>query len=69
MTLAPLEGRGGSARRRRPSRMAQQLADAFAPCSEWSEVRVIREGTARRAEVIELNKKDGPAPYNWAEAA
>ena len=69
MALAPLEESGAFGRRRRPSRLAQQLADAFAPCSEWSEVRVIREGSARRAEVIELNKENGPAPYNWAEAA
>jgi hypothetical protein len=70
MALAPLEESGAFARRRRPSRLAQQLADAFAPCSEWSEVRVIREGSARRAEVIELKKNDGgPGPYDWAEAA
>jgi hypothetical protein len=56
---------------RRPSPLAQQLADAFAPCGEWSEVRVIREGSDRRAEVIQLNRQegDGPAPYDWAEAA
>jgi hypothetical protein len=66
--MATQEESGLRTRNRRPSLMAQQLADAFAPCGEWSEVRVIREASGRRAEVIELNSQQGPpGPYDWAE--
>jgi hypothetical protein len=70
MDLAPFEQSGAPARRRKPSRLAQQLTDAFAPCGEWSEVRVVREGSDRRAEVIVLNREHGgTSPYDWAQAA
>jgi hypothetical protein len=81
MELAPLQETGPPARSRRPSRLAQELSDAFAPCGEWSEVRVIRQGSDRRAEVIVLDQEQGDAPpydwagedagspYDWAEAA
>jgi hypothetical protein len=61
----------GSHRSRRPSRLAQQLDDAFAPCSQWSEVKVVRNGAGRKDRVVaELRPvADSSAPYNWAAAA
>ena len=43
-------------RKREPSRLALELADAFAPFAQWSEVRVERGAKGRRTRVI-----DGPA--------
>jgi hypothetical protein len=56
---------------RRPSRLARELDDAFASCSEWSEVRVVRNDAGRKNRVVaELRSPDDPfGPYNWAEAA
>jgi hypothetical protein len=61
-------------RRREPSRLALELADAFAPCAQWSEVRVERGVEGRRTRVIV-----GPAggatptgatvPFDWAAGA
>jgi hypothetical protein len=61
-------------RKREPSRLALELADAFAPCAQWSEVRVERGAEGRRTRVI-----DGPAggavsngataPFDWATGA
>ena len=34
-------------RKREPSRLALQLAEAFAPCEHWSQVRVQREAAGR----------------------
>jgi hypothetical protein len=60
-------------RKREPSRLALELADAFAPCAQWSEVRVERGAEGRRTRVI------GPAggaisngaavPFDWATGA
>ena len=44
-----------SQRKREPSRLAMQLADAFAPCAQWSEVRVERGAEGRRTRVITAN--------------
>ena len=51
-----------------PSRLAQQLAEAFAPCSVWSEVRLQRRpgGRAVRVVVGEPGASAAGAPYNWA---
>jgi hypothetical protein len=61
-------------RKREPSRLALDLADAFAPCAQWSEVRVERGAEGRRTRVIV-----GPAsgatpngvatPFDWAAGA
>ena len=61
-------------RKREPSRLALELADAFAPCAQWSEVRVERGAEGRRTRVIV-----GPAsgaisnaatvPFDWATGA
>jgi hypothetical protein len=61
-------------RKREPSRLALELADAFAPCAQWSEVRVERGAEGRRTRVI-----DGPSggaistgatvPFDWATGA
>jgi hypothetical protein len=58
-------------RERKPSRLAVQLAEAFAPCAEWSQVRVRRGAGGRRTRVIVAT--DGPgaggsatAPFDWA---
>ena len=39
-------------RKREPSRLALELANAFAPCAQWSEVRVERGAEGRRTRVI-----------------
>jgi hypothetical protein len=58
-------------RRREPSRLALQLAEAFAPCTQWSEVRVAREASGRRTRVIiGADAAGAPAgeatPFDWA---
>jgi hypothetical protein len=68
--MQPHEASGQFQSRRKPSRLAQQLDDAFAPCSRWSEVRVIRNGSTRSHKVVELRPPGDPdGPFNWAEAA
>ena len=61
----------GSEQPRRPSRLAKQLDDAFAQCSGWSEVRVVRNGQGPPERVVaELRPPGDPhGPYDWAEAA
>ena len=39
-------------RKREPSRLALQLADAFAPCAQWSEVTRSPGARGRRTRVI-----------------
>ena len=61
-------------RKREPSRLALQLADAFAPCAQWSEVRVQRRAGGRRTRVIVAASGAGtpsaaPAPFDWATGA
>jgi hypothetical protein len=57
-------------RKRQPSRLAQQLTDAFAPCAEWSEVRVVRNASGRRDRVVTIGGGSAePTPYDWAAAA
>ena len=61
-----------SQRNREPSRLALQLADAFAPCAQWSEVRVERGVEGRRTRVIEAHAKgtgSGAVPFDWATGA
>jgi len=57
-------------RRRQPSRLALQLTEAFAPCAEWSQVRVQRGEGGRRTRVIVAADGGpaaaGPAPFDWA---
>ena len=58
-------------RKREPSRLALQLAEAFAPCAEWSQVRVQRGAGGRRTRVIVATDGGGaaagaPAPFDWA---
>ena len=63
-----------SRRKREPSRLALQLAEAFAPCAQWSQVRVQRGAGGRRTRVI----VDGDvtpaasgvaAPFDWSTGA
>jgi hypothetical protein len=59
---------------RQPSRLALQLADAFAPCAHWSEVRVQRGTGGRRTHVIVAGDGVNPptaaaAPFDWAAGA
>jgi hypothetical protein len=60
-------------RRREPSRLALQLADAFAPCAQWSEVRVHRGARGRRTRVIVAPDPaaagGGGAPFDWSAEA
>ena len=63
-----------SERKREPSLLALQLADAFAPCAQWSEVRVERGVEGRRTRVIVGSAAaapagSGPAPFDWATGA
>jgi hypothetical protein len=63
-----------SGRKREPSLLALQLADAFAPCAQWSEVRVERGVEGRRTRVIvgsaaAAHAGSGPAPFDWARGA
>jgi hypothetical protein len=58
-------------RRRQPSRLAMQLADAFAPCAQWSEVRIERGAGGRRTRVIVGPPSTAPSggsatPFDWA---
>ena len=51
-----------------------QLADAFAPCAQWSEVRVERGAEGRRTRVIEAHMdgagaSGGAVPFDWATGA
>jgi hypothetical protein len=60
--------------KRAPSPLAAQLADAFAPCAHWSEVRVQRGEGGRRTRVV-LGGELPPvapaasAPFDWAAGA
>jgi hypothetical protein len=59
--------------KREPSPLAAQLADAFAPCAHWSEVRVQRGAGGRRTRVIQGSQLPAaPAaassPFDWAAA-
>jgi hypothetical protein len=59
-------------RKREPSRLALQLAEAFAPCAEWSLVRVERGAGGQRTRVIVAVDGAGagtPAPFDWATGA
>jgi hypothetical protein len=58
-------------RKREPSQLALQLAEAFAPCAEWSQVRVQRGAGGRRTRVIVATHgasaaAGAPAPFDWA---
>lgn len=58
-------------RKREPSPLALQLAEAFAPCAEWSQVRVQRGAGGRRTRVIVADAgataaAGAPAPFDWA---
>lgn len=67
-------------RRREPSRLALQLADAFAPCAQWSEVRVRRGARGDRTRVVVSADRAGAAggagaagatgaPFDWSAEA
>ena len=65
-------------RKREPSRLALELANAFAPCAQWSEVRVERGVEGRRTRVIlgpagatpnGGTPNGAPAPFDWAAGA
>ena len=61
-------------RKREPSRLALELADAFAPCAQWSEVRVERGSEGRRTRVVVgpargATPNVAPAPFDWAAGA
>ena len=65
-------------RKREPSRLALELANAFAPCAQWSEVRVERGAEGRRTRVIDgptgatppgATPNGAPAPFDWATGA
>jgi hypothetical protein len=62
-----------SRRKREPSRLALQLAEAFAPCAHWSQVRVQRGAGGRRTRVIvdgDVAPASGvAAPFDWATGA
>jgi hypothetical protein len=60
-----------SGRKREPSRLALQLSDAFAPCAQWSEVRVRRGARGRRTRVIVAGETPGSAsaPFDWSAGA
>jgi hypothetical protein len=59
-----------SRRNRKPSKLALQLTDAFAAIDEWSEVRVVRNESGRRARVVQLRPSDSDQhPYDWSAAA
>ena len=68
--MAPHADSGSAYPMRKRSRLAEELAEAFAPCSDWSEVRVVRDGLGRKDRIVdELRRRDAHAPYDWAEAA
>ena len=59
-------------RKREPSRLAVQLTEAFAPCAEWSQVRVRRGAGGRRTRVIVAADGAGaaaPGPFDWSTGA
>jgi hypothetical protein len=66
-------------RKREPSRLAQELSNAFAPCAQWSEVRVERGAEGRRTRVIVgpaagvapsgATPSGTTAPFDWAAGA
>jgi hypothetical protein len=61
-------------RKREPSRLAVQLTEAFAPCAEWSQVRVRRGAGGRRTRVIVAVDGAGagaraPTPFDWSTGA
>jgi hypothetical protein len=60
-------------RKREPSRLALELSNAFAPCAQWSEVRVERGAQGRRTRVIVPpvggTPNAAPAPFDWAAEA
>jgi hypothetical protein len=62
---------GSARRRRKPSRLALQLTDAFAALDEWSEVKVVRNEFGRRDRIIAPLRPpgSGPHPYDWSAAA
>jgi hypothetical protein len=62
---------GSARRRRKPSRLAVQLTDAFATLDEWSEVKVVRNEFGRRDHIVAPLRapSSGPHPYDWQEAA
>ncbi|HMC05754.1 MAG TPA: hypothetical protein VKG89_00010 [Solirubrobacterales bacterium] len=57
-------------RRREPSRLALQLAEAFAPCAHWSQVRVQRAGGRRTRVIVDTDlpvaAPAAEAPFDWA---
>ena len=58
-------------RKREPSRLALQLAEAFAPCAQWSQVRVQRGAGGRRTKVIvdgdaHVAMPSATTPFDWA---
>jgi hypothetical protein len=60
--------------KREPSRLALELSNAFAPCAQWSEVRVERGAEGRRTRVIDppadgLGPTAAAAPFDWAADA
>jgi len=59
------------ARRRKPSRLALQLSEAFASLDEWSEVRVVRDEFGHRDRVVAPIRPPGSSrhPYDWQAAA
>lgn len=58
-------------RNRKPSRLALQLADAFAALDEWSEVKVVRNEFGRRDRIVAPLRPAGTEhhPYDWSAAA
>ena len=61
-------------RKREPSRLAVQLTEAFAPCAEWSQVRVRRGAGGQRTRVIvaadgAAASAGAPGPFDWATGA
>jgi len=61
-------------RKREPSRLAVQLTEAFAPCAEWSQVRVRRGASGRRTRVVVAVDGAGagagaPTPFDWSTGA
>jgi len=59
------------ARRRKPSRLALQLSEAFASLDEWSEVKVVRDEFGHRDRVVAPIRPPGASrhPYDWQAAA
>jgi hypothetical protein len=59
-------------RTREPSRLALQLAEAFAPCANWSQVRVRRAGGRRTRVIVDAEMHGAAAagtPFDWATGA